>query len=252
MNMLKITKYLTLTLAIALTLVSGLKAAEEQGITEISPTALQAQEAHAKLFNPLNYSLGPDDVVEITVMNHPEFSGIYPINKEGKLQYKFVGDIDVNNMTKKQLEDKITEVVSRYVVSPSVNVTVTEYQSKFFYVMGAVASPGKYVMRAENITVREAVLMAGLPTGAAALRKCRIISPVKKGRIKTRTVDLYAVLYAGKLRYNYEMKAGDILYVPQTIMAKIFSVISPVTSTVSGTTAPVTDSTAARAAVLAL
>ena len=246
MKILKITRHLTLTLALALIFSSGLKA------EEIYPTPSQTQDAHEKLFNPLNYTLGPDDIVEITVMRHPEFSGTYPINMEGKLQYKFVGDIDVNGMTKKQLEDKLSEVVSKFVVSPSVNVTVTEYHSKVFYVLGAVASPGKYVMRSENITVREAALMAGLPTGAAAMRKCRIITPNKKGRIKTRIVDLYAILYAGKLKYNYEMKSGDVLYVPSTIMAKIISIISPVTNTVSGAANSVTDSSATKAAVLAL
>jgi polysaccharide biosynthesis/export protein len=246
MKMLKITRYLTLTFVFVLTFISSLKA------EQIYPTPRQAQEAHEKLFNPLNYTLGPDDIVEITVMRHPEFSGIYPINMEGKLQYKFVGDVDVNGMTKKQLEDKLTEIISNYVVSPSVNVTVTEYHSKVFYVLGAVANPGKYVMRSENITVREAVLMAGLPTGAAAMRKCRIITPNKKGKIKTKIVDLYAILYAGKLKYNYEMKSGDVLYVPSTIVAKVISVISPVTNTVSGAGNSVTDSAATKAAVLAL
>jgi protein involved in polysaccharide export with SLBB domain len=108
-------------------------------------------------FDPLTYTLGPDDAVEITIMRHPEFSGVYPINQEGKLQYKFVGDIDVIGLTKQELEEKIRNAVSVYVNSPQVNVTVTEYRSKYFYVLGEVGAPGKYYMRAESIPVREAV-----------------------------------------------------------------------------------------------
>jgi len=66
--------------------------------------------SEGKGFDPLKYTLGPDDAVEISVMRHPEFSGVYPINKEGKLQYKFVGDIEVNDLTKAQLEQKAIKV----------------------------------------------------------------------------------------------------------------------------------------------
>jgi len=183
-------------------------------------------------FDPLVYTLGPDDAVEISVMRHPEFSGVYPINKEGKLQYKFVGDLDVNGLTKAQLEQKIREALSVYVNSPEVNVTITDYRSKVIYIIGEVAAPGKYYMQSEAITVREAVFQAGLPTASAAMRKCRLITPRVKGNAIVKSVDLYAVLYAGKLRKNINMHPGDVLYVPSTVMAKVIRVINPVASTV--------------------
>lgn len=183
-------------------------------------------------FDPLTYTLGPNDVVEITVMRHPEFSGVYPINEEGKLQYKFVGDLEVIGLTKQELEQKIKDAVSVYVNSPAVNVTVTEYRSKYFYILGEVGAPGKYYMRAESMPVREAVFEAGLPTSSAAMRKCRLVSPSFKGKPKVRAVDLYAILYSGNLKKNISMYPGDVLYVPSTIMAKVIRVINPVASTV--------------------
>ena len=67
-----------------------------EGLTLVEPVST---------FDPTKYTLGSDDVVDITVMRHPEFSGQYPVNMEGKIQYKFVGDIDVNGFTKKELEE---------------------------------------------------------------------------------------------------------------------------------------------------
>jgi len=182
--------------------------------------------------DPLRYTLGPDDTIEITVQRHPEFTGIYPVNLEGKIQYRFLGDIDVTGLTKKETEDKLKKILSNYVNNPEVNVTITEYRSKVIYVLGEVGAPGKYYMRSESIPVREAVIQAGLPTLSAAMRKCRIVTPAKKGRIKTRAVDLYAVLYGGNLRYDIDMHPGDVLYVPATVMAKVIRVINPVASTV--------------------
>jgi len=187
---------------------------------------------NTKQFDPLKYTLGPDDVVQIDIMRHPEFSGTYPINQEGKMQYKFVGDIDVNGLTKLQLEQKIKEIISAYVISPEVNVTITEYKSKVIYVLGEVGQPGKYYMHSESISVREAVVQAGLPTLSASMRRCRIVTPDKNGQVKIRSVDLYSVLYGGQLKYNLDMRPGDVLYVPSTVMAKIIRIINPVTSAV--------------------
>ncbi len=184
-------------------------------------------------FDPVKYTLGPDDVIEITVMRHPEFSGIYPVNLEGKIQYKFVGDLDVKGMTKDELAAKIKDAITAYVISPEVSVTILEFKSKVIYVVGEVGRPGKYFMRSESIPVREAVVEAGLPTLAAAMRRCRLITPDAKGRVKTKSVDLYSILYGGNLKYNYDMRPGDVLYVPATVMAKIVRVINPVTAPIS-------------------
>ena len=58
-------------------------------------------------FGSLKYTLGPGDVIGISVRNHPEFSGTYPINLEGKIQYSYVGNIDVRGLTQGKLEEKL-------------------------------------------------------------------------------------------------------------------------------------------------
>jgi len=186
----------------------------------------------AALLAETQYTLGPDDIIEILVLRHPEFSGVFPVNKEGKIQFKFVGDMEVNGLTKQELQEKIKQAISTYVISPEVNVTITEYRSKVFYVLGEVGSPGKYYMRAEKLPVREAVFQAGLPTHAASMRKCRIISPDEAGRAKIRKVDLYSLLYGGDLRKDLNLFPGDVLYVPSTVMAKLIRIINPIASTI--------------------
>jgi len=57
-----------------------------------------------------------------------------------------VGDIEVTGLTKKELEAKIKQLISSYVVNPEVNVTILEYRSKVIYVLGEVGRPGKYYL----------------------------------------------------------------------------------------------------------
>ncbi|MBF0217271.1 MAG: polysaccharide biosynthesis/export family protein [Candidatus Omnitrophica bacterium] len=181
----------------------------------------------------LKYTLGANDVVSIEVRRHPEFEGQYQVNSEGKIGYKYVGDIIVAGLTKNQLKDRLTEVLSAYLVNPEVDVQIVAYLSKVVYVVGDVMNPGKFYMRGDTILVREALVQAGLPTQAASLHKCRLITPDQLGENNFQLVDVHKLLYEGDLKYNMVMKPGDVLYVPATLIASVIRVISPVTNVVS-------------------
>jgi len=181
---------------------------------------------------PTKYTLGPDDIIEIIVRRHSEFSGIYPINSEGKIQYKFVGDIEIKGLTKTEVKDKIAKILSKFIINPDVDVTINEYRSKIIYVIGEVGAPGKYYMKADKISLREAVVQAGLPTLSASMRKTQLIRPDKSGKPLEKRVDLYALLYEGKLNLDLDMQPGDVLVVPATVFAKVMRIINPVASPV--------------------
>ena len=220
---------------------------------DTQPKLVMAQPLPAGSYvDPIRYTLGPDDVIQIDVMRHPEFSGVYPVNLEGKIQYKFVGDIDVTGLNKKEVEEKIKGIIAGYIINPEITITILEYKSKVIYVLGEVGQPGKYFMRVDSVPVREAVVNAGLPTLSAAMRRCRLVTPSKNGRIKTRSVDLYSILYGGNLKNNLDMHPGDVLYVPATVMAKIIRVINPVTAAVGVTASGPSDVSTAKSAATAL
>lgn len=186
----------------------------------------------ASIGEPTRYTLGADDIIEIIVRRHSEFSGTYPINAEGKIQYKFVGDIEIKGLTKTEVKEKIAKILSKFIINPDVDVTINEYRSKIIYVIGEVGAPGKYYMKADMISLREAVVQAGLPTLSASMRKTQLIRPDKSGKPLEKRVDLYALLYEGKLNLDLDMQPGDVLVVPATIFAKVMRIINPVASPV--------------------
>jgi len=105
-----------------------------------------------------------------------------------------------------------------------------------------VGAPGKYYMKADKISLREAVVQAGLPTLSASMRKTQLIRPDKTGRPVEKRVDLYALLYEGKLNLDQDMFPGDVLVVPATLFAKIARIINPIAQPVgaaSGTASKV-------------
>lgn len=180
------------------------------------------------LMGSLNYTLGASDVIEISVMRHPEVSGQFVINSEGNIQYDFVGDVPVAGLTKKQVENTLNQKLSQYIISPEVNIKIVGYNSKVVYVIGEVGRPGKIYMQGDTITVREALVQAGLPLLSAKTGRSKLITPAANARPVTKNINIQKLLYEGDLRENLVMKPGDTLYIPPTILAKALRVIQPV------------------------
>lgn len=178
------------------------------------------------------YTLGANDIIEISVLRHPEVSGQFTINQEGKIQYEFVGDIEIAGLKKDEVNTLLTEKLSKYIISPELTIKIIGYNSKVVYVIGEVGRPGKIFMRGDTITTREALIQAALPLLSARTGKTKLITPSSNGKPKVQNVNIAKLLYEGDLRENFVMKPGDTLYVPATVMAKALRVIQPVAAPV--------------------
>ncbi|MEW5895310.1 MAG: polysaccharide biosynthesis/export family protein [Candidatus Omnitrophota bacterium] len=214
-------------------LFTGNKLTSEQDLKEagnVDDLMKMVEPPGVEIFEDLGgeYTLGPTDVIEISVMRHPEVSGEYPVNKEGKIQYDFVGDLKITGLNKDEATKVIADALSEYIVSPEVTVKIIQYNSKIVYVVGEVFSPGKIYMRGDTIRVREALMQAGLPRLSGVTKKSHLIKPSNKGKPKKKYLNVYALLYEGDLRYNDVMEPGDVLYVPPTFLTRIMRAISPV------------------------
>ena len=60
-----------------------------------------------------------------------------------------------------------------------------------------------------------------------------MIRPDKSGKPNVKTIDLYALLYEGKLNLDQIMVPGDVLVVPATFFAKVMRIVSPITAPVA-------------------
>ena len=216
----KIIIFLALLSAVAAPLrVNGQQ--QEQGNAEapvdVSPVV---SEAPVIIGEAKPYTLGNEDILQITVRNQPEFSGQFVIGPDGMIQYNFVGDIEAAGLTKGQLKEKLIKELDRFVKVPEVSIVIAAYKSKNIYVLGEVTRPGQYPMKGDNISLRDAIVAAGLHTRDAALRRVYIIK-VAEEKVILKKVDLFALLYRGKMKYNLNLAAGDIVVVPSTVPSEI-------------------------------
>lgn len=212
-------------------------AQQKQKDTESQTFVIVPQEGHPKAVPGLigegqTYTLGKGDIVQIMIMNQPEFSGEFVVGPDGNIQYNFAGDIKAEGLTKEQLKEVLINALQAYVKLPQVSVAIKEYRSKFVYVLGEVGRPGKYPMMGDTVSLRDALMAASLPTPDAALRRTYVIKPDLEKPVYSK-VDLVNVLYDGKLKDDLTLTPGDVVFVPSTLPTMfnraLTTLLSPVT-----------------------
>ncbi len=97
----------------------------------------------------MNYRIGPGDVIDVLVTKNETLSrtGVR-VNSQGTIQLPMLdNDISAACLTEGQLAERVEEAYKKYLVSPSVNVSVREFNSNPVAVIGAVNSPGRFQMQ---------------------------------------------------------------------------------------------------------
>ncbi len=176
-----------------------------------------------------NYTLGVDDVVTIVVRDQPDFSGRFVVDPFGNIQYNFLGDIKAEGRTKEEIKAEITEKLKEYVRFPDTAVMVSEYRSKNVYVFGFVNRPGKYAMKGNQITVKEAIVAAGLPRMDGSLDRVYVIRPSEfrdEAKAAKKKVNLKKLIEKGDSAEDFMLQPGDTLIVHQRYFDKFVNAFS--------------------------
>ena len=92
-----------------------------------------------------NYRVGPQDMIEITVFGHDEWNRSVRVSEEGKIPFPFIGEIDINGLTRLEIEKKLkTAIDERLLVNAQVIVFIKEFHSQKISLFGAVGNQGQY------------------------------------------------------------------------------------------------------------
>jgi polysaccharide export outer membrane protein len=158
------------------------------------------------------YILQPGDVISISVVEHPEFSGKHKIRPDGRINYPVIGEIDVASLTCAQLVKIMQGKLSSYVNNPVVSISIDEYYSNKIYIIGAVRQPGQYQIY-EPIDILKAVAMCG---GLQNLR----IKTIRIIRADGTVVPVETKTLWGsegkRDTKKYVLYPGDTMYVPES------------------------------------
>jgi polysaccharide export outer membrane protein len=162
----------------------------------------------------LSYTIGPADVLEISVWQHPELDRTVTVRPDGKISFSLIGDVDTTGLTPAELDEVVTQRLSQYVQNPEVTVIVTDIKSGQIIVLGQVARSGAYPM-GESSTVLEAIAEAGGYTERAALRSVTVTRKSEANNPKVIKVNLKKVIIKGDRSKDVILEPGDVVYLPE-------------------------------------
>lgn len=151
--------------------------------------------------------------------NVPASAGIsrYTVTPAGTIDFPVLGEIHVAGMTRSELSGFIKgELVGRDLAKNPV-VTV-EFVNMGVSMLGEVSRPGLYDINQDQISILEAISMAGDLT-LQGKRENIIVVREEEGQAKTYRVDLtnYKELMASPVYY---LKQGDLIYVEPNDLKK--------------------------------
>jgi polysaccharide export outer membrane protein len=174
------------------------------------------------------YRVGPQDVLSVTVWDHPELTipaGEYRpaelaghlVNSSGKIFFPYAGEIKVAGLTETQIRKLISQRIKKFIVKPQLDVRVVAYRSQQVHVVGEVNKTGLVPVTDVPLTLVDAIDQAGGYTKEADLEN---VTVTRDGSI--RKFDLLALYDGGDTSQNMLLKHGDIVHVPDRSQKKVY------------------------------
>lgn len=187
-----------------------------------------------------DYQVGPGDLLDIQVIGNDELREALRVSNTGEISMAMVGLIKVLEMTTFEVEDEIAKRLrdAGLMLKPEVLVSVQEYQAKPVYVMGAVTTPGEFVM-SQALTVSDAILLAGglrfnaadeallhrRPEGSGVSPAALAAQPgTTRAGVEAIRVDLRPLKEGRFDAYSVALRRGDVLVVPDLTLKQFFVV----------------------------
>ncbi len=177
-----------------------------------------------------DYSIGPQDVLTVTVFREPELSGKFTVEQDGTFTFPQLGRIKAGGTTLRALEaDLKKQLADGYLKNPQVAVAIETYRSQRILIIGEVRSPGEYQLNGE-MTLLAALARAG-STMPTAGRNALIVRPPRRGAVpplpsrplitlndepdpSVIRIDL-GDLQAGNVGLNVVLQDGDTINIPK-------------------------------------
>ena len=173
------------------------------------PTLASAQETAPR---PEDYKVLPGDVLQISVWKEPELQLQVLVRPDAAFSFPLAGEVSVSGRSVAELQQEITQRLSRFISNPVGPVSVTEILGNKVYVIGQVNKPGDFVVN-PRVDVMQALSMAGGVTPFADTNDIRILRRVGDRQLAL-PFEYNSVLKGRSLEQNVILHAGDIVVVP--------------------------------------
>jgi polysaccharide biosynthesis/export protein len=171
----------------------------------------------------IDYKVGPQDVLNITIFGEPQLSGKFRIDNDGTFTFQYLGRVKAEDLTVAEIEANLKKGLAEgYLRNPQVSVEIDQYHSQNVYVLGEVRAPNRYSIPG-NSTLIDLLTMAGSVTSTAGhwvlINHARVgvvtggpavMNDASSADLKINLGDIQS----GKAQ-NIKIQDGDTIFIPK-------------------------------------
>jgi polysaccharide export outer membrane protein len=172
------------------------------------------------------YVLGPGDVLQITVWDHPELAAAqltptqtvtraadpvagFVIDQRGDVMFPYAGRVHVAGLSAEEAQATLAKALKKSFVEPQVTLRVASYRASQVYVDGEIHTPGPQSINDIPMGLYEAISRAGGFSPTADQSRMVL---VRDG--VSHPINLSQLLERGQNPSNIVLKSGDVLRIP--------------------------------------
>lgn len=170
-------------------------------------------------------SLGPGDMIRVTVFQSPDLTTEARISSQGTLVFPLIGEVPVADRSPIQAGALIAERLrkGRFILDPQVSVNLVEVRSRQVSVLGHVASPGKYPLGSQNLSLSDVLALAGGITQSGD--DTVIVMTQRNGQDEKLEINVPQMYRSGDLSSNIQLDSGDTVFVPSAPVFYVYGAV---------------------------
>ena len=200
---------------------------ERRAAREIAQDRREARTDALKADKAYQYKVAPQDVLNITVWNHPELNNPAGqlsnelagrvVRDDGTFFYPYAGTVQAAGRTVDEIRRDLTQRLTQYLTDPQIDVSVLQFRGRRVFAVGEFQKPGPQAISDVPMRVTDLVTLSGGLTDKADEREVTLTRHGVPHRL-----NLYALYHDGDLSQNPLLQQGDVLNVQAQRYNKIF------------------------------
>ena len=160
---------------------------------------------------PNEYKVSLNDEINVILTGSKKEKYNLKVKLDGSIFFPELGSVLVVGNTYDQLRKKLEDLVEKSYVGVNIDISFSELSAKKISIIGAVSSPGTYIVNPYT-TISNALAYAGGIEEYASLRNIKLIKP-NNDKV---SFDLYDLIVKGNRSKDVTVSAGDTIVVDGT------------------------------------
>jgi polysaccharide export outer membrane protein len=180
----------------------------------------------------IDYVVGPQDVLTITVWNQTDLTGKFAVESDGTFTFPLIGRVKAGGLTLRQVEQALKQrLADGFFRNPQVSAAIEHYRSQRIFIVGEVRQPGTYPLTGD-MTLIEALARAGSMTATAGGEAIIVRQPAgataEKPLLPNAAPDAEVTrvdikeLQTGSAGSNVMLRDGDTIFLPRAEAIYVF------------------------------